>query len=72
MSAEVAETKTVRLSDRLTVTLSVSPLGITAEWSPYIPSRLSGGELRRYRQARDEMLARLASRVGGGVLLIET
>lgn len=66
-----SETKTVRLSRRLTVTLTASRLGITAEWIPEIPRDLTPKEMRRYRQARDGMLRRLGERLGCSVVVVE-
>ncbi|OGI41829.1 MAG: hypothetical protein A2150_00500 [Candidatus Muproteobacteria bacterium RBG_16_64_11] len=72
MTAETAETKTFRLSHRLSVELSVSRIGLSAEWSPDLPvNGLTPGELRRYREARREMLERLAQKLGGAVIVVE-
>lgn len=72
MSAELAVTKTVRLSKRLTVTLSVSRLGMTAEWEPGRPGEgLSAGELKIYREARDGLLTEAAKRFGIGITVVE-
>ena len=72
MSAESVESKTFRLSRRLSVTLSVSRVGITAEWIPELPTKgLTPGELKRYRGARDEMLPKLAEQLGGAVVLVD-
>jgi hypothetical protein len=72
MSATQVEIKTFRLSNRLSVTLSVSRAGITAEWHPDLPSKgLTRSEVKHYRRARDEMLPRLAQQLGGVVVLID-
>lgn len=69
MSAEIS--KTFQLSDRLSVELSVSSSGISAAWRPSVPNRLTPAELRRYREARGEMLQRLAEKLGGAVVVVE-
>jgi hypothetical protein len=71
MTAELGESRTFRLSQRLTVELTVSGIGITAEWQPGLPAKLTTKEMRRYRQARDSMLQRLADRTGGVVAVLE-
>lgn len=72
MGAEATEAKTFRLSRRLSVELSVSRIGLSAEWSPDLPvNGLTPGELRRYRKARQEMLERLAQKLGGAVVVVE-
>lgn len=69
--SEAAETKTFRLSKRLSVEITVGTGGIVCEWDPELPERLTAKELRRYRAARAEMLKCLAERVGGGVVCVE-
>jgi len=71
MRSEAAETKTFRLSKRLSVEITAGPGGFVCEWSA-TPKKLTARELRRYRDARNEMLTRLAERIGGRVLVIET
>lgn len=71
MQSEYAETKTVRLSPRMAVTLTVGAGGICCEWDPRLPRKLRPKELARYRAARDEMLGRLAERMGTRVLVVE-
>lgn len=69
--SEKAEAKTFRLSKRLSVEITAGAGGIVCEWHPELPERLTAKELRRYRQARHEMLTRLAERVGGAVVCVE-
>ncbi len=71
MTAESANTKTFRLSRRLSVEISVSRIGITAEWIPATPVKLTDGELSRYRTARTEMLKKLSEKLGGNIVVIE-
>ena len=72
----VGETRTFRLSGRLSVDLTVSPVGITAEWTPASPKSLDGGmtprEVHHYRRARKLMLSRLAQELGGSIVVVET
>jgi hypothetical protein len=68
--SEAAESKTFRLSKKLSVEITVGLGGMVCEWIPAQPKNLSPQELRRYRVARDEMLERLSARIGGRVLCI--
>jgi hypothetical protein len=68
---EAAESKTFRLSRRLSVEITAGAGGLVAEWQPDMPDRLTAKELRRYRAARHEMAARLAERLGRAVVLLE-
>lgn len=69
--SEAAETKTFRLSKRLSVEITVGAGGMTCEWDPDMPDKLTDKELRRYRAARAEMLQRLAAMAGVAVALVE-
>ena len=69
---EAAETKTFRLSSRLTVEITLGLGGMACEWSPRPPTAMTAKELKRYRAARDAMLARLAERTGLRVAVVET
>ena len=68
---EAAETKTFRLSKWLSVEITVGVGGMTCEWLPDMPDKLTAKELKRYRVARAEMLKRLAERIGGAVVVVE-
>jgi hypothetical protein len=59
MTASLATSKTVRLSRRLSVTITVSMAGMTCEWNPELPEQMTTKELARYRKARDELVASL-------------
>lgn len=67
-----AETKVFRLSKRLSVEMTAGAEGFTAEWIPGLPDTLTEKELRRYRVARAEMLAKVAEKTGRPVVVIET
>ena len=67
----LASTKTVRLSRRLSVTITVSRLGMVCEWSPGMPNKLTPKELARYRVARDAVVSEAAERLGGSALIVE-
>jgi len=69
--SEQAESKTFRLSRRLSVEITVGAGGMVVEWHPEMPDKLTAKELRRYRAARHEMLLRLSERTGGAVVCIE-
>jgi hypothetical protein len=71
MTAEWAETLTARLSGRVSVEMTAGPGGFVCEWVPGVPRKLSAKEWKRYRQARHELLLRVAERMGGTVLLVE-
>ena len=65
-------TKSFRLSKRLSVSVTAGLGGMTVEWTPVMPAKLTAKELDRYRQARNEMLRRVAEMVGGSVAVVET
>lgn len=65
-------TEAFRLSKRLSVEMVVGLGGMTVEWDPAMPAKLTSKELARYRQARNEMLRRQAEMVGGSVVIVET
>lgn len=69
--SEHAERQTFRLSDRVSVEITAGLAGFVVEWVPALPKNLTVVELRRYREARDGMLHRLAERLGSTVLCIE-
>jgi hypothetical protein len=71
MTAEHAATRTVRLSETLSVTITASRIGVSAEWSPAPPDTLSDIELHRYREARNAVVAEVANRLGGRAVVIE-
>ncbi len=68
---EAAESKTFRLSRRLSVRITVGTDGMAVEWDPKQSDKLTAKELRRYRAARQEMLERLAKSAGGAVVCVE-
>ena len=70
-AAEWAITRTIAISNKLTVTMTAGPGGFTCEWSPTIPRELKKKERNRYRAGRDSLLAKVAQRLGGGVLVVE-
>ena len=51
--------------------MTAGPGGFTCEWSPTIPRELKKKERNRYRAGRDSLLAEVAQRMGGGVLVVE-
>ncbi len=69
---EYAERTVARLSDRLSIEITAGLGAVTCEWDPAMPERLTAVELAAYRRARDGVLARLAERIGGSILLVET
>lgn len=69
--SESADRKCFRLSRRLSVEITAGPSGIVVEWCPDVPERLTAKELRRYRQARHEMLTRLADQLGTTVVVVD-
>lgn len=71
MTDSLATSKTVRLSKRLSVTITVSKTGMVCEWLPERPTKLTAKELRRYRQARDKAVAEIALSLGGSAFVIE-
>lgn len=68
---ESAITRTVALSRRLKVTLTFGHNNLLCEWDPDFPESLSTTERRRYRRARDELLAGLTSKIGTKIVIVE-
>ena len=69
--AEWALSRSVQINSKLSVTMTAGPGGFTCEWSPTIPRELKKKERNRYRAGRDSLLAKVAQRLGGGVLVVE-
>ena len=69
--SERAETKTYRLSKRLSVEITVGPDGWCCVWEPALPERFTKKETSRYLRARREMLQRLADMTGETFLLAD-
>jgi len=76
--AEWALTKEVRLSGRLSLTMTIGPGGFVCEWEPDRPDLLGIKDLTetewaRYRAARAEMLCALADKQGlkGNIPVVE-
>lgn len=69
--SEEAETKTFRLSDNLSVEITVGAGGFVCEWIPEIPSKLTKEELQNYKNGRNELLARLSAKIGGTVVVVD-
>lgn len=71
MNTENAKAKTFRLSDRLSVEITVGVGGLVCEWDPDLPERLTEEELTNYRKARSEMLAGLSEIIGLPITIVE-
>jgi hypothetical protein len=71
IAAEWALTRTVPINDRLSVTMTCGPMGFVCEWSPTTPKELKKKERKRYRAGRDALLADVAERMGGNILVVE-
>ena len=71
LKGEKAESKTFRLSRRLSVEITAGAGGMVVEWDLATPDWLTARELRRYRAARAEMVKRLAGRIGAAVAVVE-
>jgi hypothetical protein len=72
IKSDWAVEKTVKLSKRFTVTMTVSTSKFMCEWDPDVPDPrdLTKAEMKRYRKARDELFAQIGERLGGAVLII--
>jgi hypothetical protein len=46
-------------------------LGISTEWEPHLPARLSKEEWKQYRAGREALFAEVAKALGGPVLVLE-
>jgi hypothetical protein len=66
-----AFTRRAQITKRLAVEITVSSLGLIAEWSPAAPDRLNAAGLRKYRRARDAALAEMAEATDLKILLID-
>jgi hypothetical protein len=70
-TAEWAISRVIPINDRLSVTMTCGPMGFVCEWSPTTPKELKKKERRRYRAGRDQLIAEVAARLGGNILLVE-
>jgi hypothetical protein len=57
--SEAADRKTFRLSARLSVEITIGPKSLVCEWDPDLPESMTPAELKAYRMARTEMLAKV-------------
>jgi hypothetical protein len=69
-NTERAITKTFRLSDQLSVDITVGPNNYLCEWTPAVPRKLTRQEMRAYERAREQMLDKLSEMVGGKVMML--
>jgi hypothetical protein len=69
--AEWAISRRIRLSAQASCDLTIGPSGCGAEWIGN-PRRLTPAQQRKYRSERDKLLADVARKLGGNILLIET
>ena len=56
-----AESKTFRLSRRLSIEITAGVEGMVVEWDPSIPYELTANESVEYHKAMAEMLAGIAA-----------
>ena len=68
---ECAETKTYRLSKRVSVEITVGSSGWCCLWDPALPEQLTKKEADRYVRARREMFQRLADMTGETFVLAD-
>lgn len=71
MKTDIVITRTIKLSKRHTCTMTAGKSGLTCEWHPAMPRKLTADELAAYRNARDELLAELAEKTGEAFLCVE-
>ena len=69
--SEKAETKTFRLSKRVSVEITVGAGGWCCLWDPAFPEQLTKKEVGRYVRARREMFQRLADMTGETFVLAD-
>jgi hypothetical protein len=69
--ADSAISRKVNLGGGLSVEFTMSRSGTVCEWSPSMPNRLSRLQWKKYRKARNELVAELSEQLGGGVLVVE-
>jgi hypothetical protein len=70
-TAEWALTRRIRINASLSVDLTVGPSGACCEWIGSKPKTLTAIELERYRNGRNTLLAEVAAKIGGNVLVVE-
>jgi hypothetical protein len=44
---------------------------MNVEWLPDMPKSLSKSDLKQYREKRDEFLALVAQKIGGGIAVVD-
>jgi hypothetical protein len=71
MTSEKAKAKTFRLSDRLSVEITVGAGGVVCEWDPDLPKKMTANEMAGYHKAMDEMVLVVAEMIGGNVMVVE-
>jgi hypothetical protein len=69
--ADTAISRKVKLGGGLSVEITTSRSGAVWEWSPSMPSRLSRLQWKKYRKARNELVAELGEHLGGAALVVE-
>jgi len=72
MTAETAVTLTAKLSNKHSVTITGSRIGVVCEWNP-LPKRhgLTENEMQLYREARQTVIKQLFDRHGVKLLVVE-
>ena len=60
-----------RLPFEFAVRFSIGPGGMACEWSPDTPSRWPPELAEAYRMRRDRFMQKVATRIGGGVMVLE-
>jgi hypothetical protein len=69
--ADSAISRKVKLGGGLSVEITIGRSGAICEWSPSMPSRLSRLQWKKYRKARNELVAEFGEHLGGAALVVE-
>jgi hypothetical protein len=69
--AEWAITRRIKINATLSCDLTIGPGGACCEWVGGKPKFLTEVEKNRYRAGRNDLLAEVARKIGGGVMCVE-
>jgi len=69
--SESAETRVFRLSHRCSIEMTIGLGGMTVEWIPKMPNKLTQKETTAYYAARDSLISRFAEKTGKNVVVVD-
>lgn len=68
--SESAETKVFRISHRCSVEITIGMGGMTVEWIPKMPNKLTEKEKNNYYAARDSLINKFAQKTGKQIIVV--